>query len=109
MLHGLPLVHDNQFEVCMYTALLTLGFHGLCRPGELALSKHVIVADNVHIGTNKATIILHSSKANHTGMVQQITVNATHIACPVKALTTYVIICPKGQVNFSSDSVVVQF
>ena len=42
MLHALPLVHDNQFEVCMYSALLTIGFHGLFYPGELAMSEHAI-------------------------------------------------------------------
>ena len=29
MLHALPIIHDNQFEVCMYSALLTVGFYGL--------------------------------------------------------------------------------
>ena len=64
MLHALPLVHDDHYEVCMYTALLTLGFHGLFRLGELALLEHVITVENVHIGTDVATIILNSSKAN---------------------------------------------
>ena len=32
MQHALPLVHDNQFEVCMYSALLTVGFHGFFYP-----------------------------------------------------------------------------
>ena len=62
MLHVLPLVHDNQFEVCMYSALLTVGFHGLFHPGELAMSEHTILAENVHIGTNKVVIILATSK-----------------------------------------------
>ena len=28
MLHA-PLIHDNQFEVCMYSALLRVGFYGI--------------------------------------------------------------------------------
>ena len=62
MLHALPLVHDNQFEVCMYFALLTVGFHGLLCPGDLAMSEHAILAENVHIGTNQAVIILPNPK-----------------------------------------------
>ena len=53
MLHALPLVHDNQFEVCMYSALLTVGFHGLFCPEELAMSEHAILAENVHIGLTR--------------------------------------------------------
>ena len=84
MLKALPLVHADHYEVGMYTALLTLGLHGLFRPGELAFSEHAITVNNVHIGS---TIILTSSKSNHTGMSQQVTVKVTNIACPVTALT----------------------
>ena len=66
MLHALPLVHDNQFDVCMYSALLTVGFHGLFCPGELAMSEYAILAENVHIGTNKAVIVFPTSKTNCT-------------------------------------------
>ena len=103
MLHALPLVHDDHYEVYMYTALLTLSFHGLFRLGELALLEDVIEFENVHIGTHKATITLHSSKANHTGMAQQVTVKGTHIACPVKALMAFARIPIIGQANFLSD------
>ena len=37
VLHALPLVHENQYEVCLFSALLTLGFFGLFHPGELVL------------------------------------------------------------------------
>ena len=74
----------------MYTALLALGFHSLFRTGELAFFEHAITVNSpIHIGATKASIILSSSKANHTGMPQQITVKATNIACPVTALTAY--------------------
>ena len=64
MLQVLPLVHDNGYEVCMYSAILTLGFHGLFRPGELTFSPHTITVHNVHIRSNKASILLPSSKTN---------------------------------------------
>ena len=32
ILHALLLVHSDHYEVCMYSALLTLGFHRLFRP-----------------------------------------------------------------------------
>ena len=42
MLYALPLVHYNQFEVCMYSALVTVGFPGLFHLRELAMSEYVI-------------------------------------------------------------------
>ena len=67
MLHTLPLIHDNQFEVCMYSALLTVGFHGLFHPGELAMSEHVILAKNVHIEPRGAILykVCHLSVSHH--------------------------------------------
>ena len=100
MLHALPLVHDNQFEVCIYFMLLTVSFHGLFHPGELAMSEHVILAENVHIGTNKAVIILPTSKANCTCMAQHITINSYSTACPIKALTAYTLIYPNRPGEF---------
>ena len=112
ILHALPLVYDNQFEVCMYSALLTLGFNGHFCPGELAMSEHVMLAENIHIGTNKAVIILPSSKANHMPYAQCIIVDAHHTACPIKALTWYTIIRPKtpGQlfIRLSGNPVLTQ-
>ena len=100
MLHALPLVHDNQFEVCMYSVLLSAGFHGLFCLGELAISDHVILAENVHIGMYKAVIILPTSKANQMCMAQHININSYSTACPVKALTAYTLIHPKRPGQF---------
>ena len=100
MLHALHLVHGNQFEVYMYSSLLTVGFHGLFHPGELAMSEHAILAENVYIDTNKAVIILPTSKANHTCTAQHITINSYSTACPIKALTAYALICPKRPGQF---------
>ena len=100
MLHALPLIHDNQFEVCMYSALLTVGFHGLLHPGELAMSEHLILTENVHIGTNKVIIILPTSKANHMHSAQHIMLTSQSTTCPIKALTAYALICPKRPGKF---------
>ena len=29
MINALPLIHPNHYEVCMFSALLAVGFHGL--------------------------------------------------------------------------------
>ena len=112
MLHALSLVHDNQFDVCMYSALLIIGFHGLFHPGELAMSEHAILAENVHIGTSKAVIILPTSKTKCTCTVQHITINTSSTACPIKAITAYALICPKrpGQlfIRLSGNPVLTQ-
>ena len=109
MFHALPLVHDNQFEVCMYSTLLTVGFCGLFCLGELAMSEHVILAENVHIGTNKA---MPTYKANCTCTAQHITINSHSTACPIKALTAYALIHPKrpGQffIHLSDNPVLTQ-
>ena len=84
----------------MYSALLTVGFHGLLHPGELALSEHVILAENVHICANKVVIILPTSKANCTHTAQHITLTSQSNACPIKALTAYTLIRPRRPGQF---------
>ena len=100
MLHALPLIHDNQFEVHMYSALLTVDLNSLLYKGELAMSENVILTENVHIGTNKAIIILPTSKANCTHSAQHITLTSQSTACPMKALTAYTLIHPKRPGQF---------
>ena len=100
MLHALPLIHDNQFEVCMYTTLLTVGFQCLLCPGKLVMSEHVILTENVHISTNKAIIILPTSKANRIHSAQHIMLTSQSTACPIKALTAHALICLKRPGHF---------
>ena len=95
MLQSLPLLHNNSYEVCMYSAILTLGFHGLSRPGELTFSPHAIAVHNVHIGLCSATITLPTSKSNCSSMPQQIIARTSNIACPVTALTAYAKLRPR--------------
>ena len=35
MINGLPLINPNHYEICMFSALLAVGFHGLFRLEEL--------------------------------------------------------------------------
>ena len=64
------------------------------------MSEHVILAENVHIGTNKAVIILPTSKANCTHHPQHIIINSCTTACPIKALTAVALVCPQRQGQF---------
>ena len=50
----------------LYGAMLTSGYFGLLRVGEMTFSDHTIKAKDVHIGHNKNKIlfILHSSKTH---------------------------------------------
>ena len=85
----------------MYSALLTVGFHGLLHPGELAMSEHVILAENMHIGTNKVVIILPTSKANHMHSAQHIMLTSQSTACPWQLMHSST---PRGQGNSLLDS-----
>ena len=76
------------------------------------MSEHVILAENIHIGTNKVVIMLPLSKANRIPYTQRIIVTAQNTACPIQALTAYVLICPKrlGQffIRLSGNPVLTQ-
>ena len=80
--------------------MLTVAFYDLFSPGELAMSEYVILAENLHIGTNKGIIILPTSKANHTHSAQHIMLTSQSTACPIKALTAYALILPKWPGQF---------
>ena len=74
MLHdiisALPLIHPNHYEICMFSALLTVGFHGLFRLGELTYSQHTITVDNVHVSASRIIVVLLTPKANHMHIAQ---------------------------------------
>ena len=59
------------------------------------MSEHVILAENIHIGTNKAIFILFTCKANCMRSAQHITFTPQSTVCPIKALTACVLIHPK--------------
>ena len=64
MLHALPIVHIKPHEVCMYRAVLEVGFYGLMHPGELMESQHVLLVQGVQLQSHRVVLTLNSSKAN---------------------------------------------
>ena len=70
MINGLPLIHPNHYEICMFSALLAVGFHGLFRLGKLTYSQHSITVDNMHVSASRIIVVLLTSKANHTHIAQ---------------------------------------
>ena len=70
MINALPLIHPNHYEICMFSALLAVSFHGSFRPGELTYSQHSITVDNVHVSVSRIIVVLLTSKANHTHIAQ---------------------------------------
>ena len=57
---------SQQYLKTLYKALFVAAYYGLLRAGEVTEGPHVILANNVHIGTNKDKIlfILKSSKTH---------------------------------------------
>ena len=66
MINALPFIHPNHYEVCMFSALLAMGFHGLFQPGALTYSQQSITVDNVHVSACRIVVVLLTSKANST-------------------------------------------
>ena len=93
----------------MYRAILSLGYYGLMRIGELAEGPHAIKARNIHIGINKQKIliVLYSSKTHGMeSLPQKIKITqidnakSTSLICPFEAVRSYLTV--RG--NYSSDS-----
>ena len=57
----------------LHCAMLTAGYYGLLRVGEITLGPHVILARDVHIGQNKNKFlfILNTSKTHNAGSKPQ--------------------------------------
>ena len=100
MLHGminaLPLIHPNHYEVCMFSALLAVGFHGLFRPGELTYSQHSITVNTVHVSASCIVVVLLTSKANCMHIAQRAVIDK-HCSnfCPVQLLKNFFTIRPQ--------------
>ena len=65
----------------LYKVIFILGYYGLLRVGELAQSKHVLKARDIHVGKNKPKILLslHSSKTHGVSShPQEIKITAVH-------------------------------
>ena len=70
MINALPLIHPNHYEICMFSALLAVGFNGLFWPGELTYSQYSITVDNVHVSAYRIVVVLLISKANGMHIAQ---------------------------------------
>ena len=57
--------HQPYLET-LYKALFALAYYGMMRVGELTLSNHTVLAQNLHIGKNKnkILIVLYTSKTH---------------------------------------------
>ena len=105
MINVLANIHPNHFEVCMYSALLTVGFFGLFCPGELTYSQHSITVDNVHVSANAVVIVLLTSKANKSHVAQCVVIDK-QLRQLVQLLKEYLTIRPKklGHLFIKLDS-----
>ena len=95
----------------LYTALLASGYYGLLRIGEMTKGPHCLLADNVHLATNKKKLlyILPSSKTHSKGeMLQMIKIASTPINsqkaknsadCPYHIIQEYIDIRPEAASN----------
>ena len=70
MINALPLLHPNHYEICMFSTLLAVGFHGLFHPGKLTYSQHFITIGNVHVSASRIIVVLLTSKANSKHIAQ---------------------------------------
>ena len=82
----------------LYKTALIVGYYGLFRVGELAMSEHVILIKNVHVALNKdkITIVLETSKTHskadmpQTIIIEKDTPSPKRtIFCPVKTTHKY--------------------
>ena len=99
----------QPFLMKLYSAIVASAYFGLFRIGEIALSEHIVKADDVHIGRNKNKLlfILRSSKTHNRGNRPQIikiascTANKKKInprdssICPFALLKNYISVRPK--------------
>ena len=85
----------------LYHALFLAAYYGLLRIGDIASSPHILLACNVHLGTNKEKLLfcLDSSKTHSKGDKLQI-IKITSLQrrhdtglkqlCPFNAISKYV-------------------
>ena len=90
MIAGLNKVLNSSYDITLYTALLSAGFFGLLRPGEMVKSDHALSVHNVYFNRDKVVCFLPTSKA-HRGPVPQVVQldRQNSSACPVSAMTNY--------------------
>ena len=72
----------------MFHFMLTLGYHGLLRPGEITYS-HVVKVENVYFVKQHVHIYLTSSKAHREPYPQKVVVAPQCYRCPIQDLWNY--------------------
>ena len=61
MIAALNLVVANYYDTCLYMAVLSAGFFGLLRPGEMVKSEHALLIQNVYFTQDKVVYFLPTS------------------------------------------------
>ena len=90
MIVALSLVEANPYDVALYTVVLSAGFFGLLRPGEMVHLEHALLASKVYISSTKVVCLLPMSKAHKGPVPQSIHLyKQPNLACPVTAFTNY--------------------
>ena len=92
--------NSQHYLQTLYLAILSAGYHGLLRVGELTNGPHRILAHNVHLGVNKKKLlfILRTSKTHSGGQKpQQIKISNTPMRkakigsyCPFTLIQEYI-------------------
>ena len=98
---------NQPYLEALYAALLVSGYYGLLRIGEMTYSPHCLLANNVHVGMNKAKLlyILTSSKTHSEGekphliKITKTQVNpgiplVTNCTCPYMLIKRYISMRP---------------
>ena len=79
--HVLPYIMHDRFQITMFCSMLTLGCHGLLRPGEITYSPHVVKVENMYFVKQHVHIYLTSSKAHREPYSQRVVVAPQHYRC----------------------------
>ena len=104
MCRALQFTTLSLYDYCMYKALLALGFFGLFRPGELMLSQHAILIENVFLLPNAVRVVLLTSKSSRK-FPQPVDVPIQESCCPKAMLWQFLQIRPpsRGQLYIHQD------
>ena len=85
----LPYIVHDRFQITMFHCMLTLGYHGLLRPGEITYSPHVVKVENVYFVKQHVHIYLTSLKTHKERYPQRVIVAPQQSRCPIQDLCNY--------------------
>ena len=90
MIAVLSLVVTNHYDICLYTALLSVAFFGLLRLGEMVKLEHALLIQNVYFNQDKVVCFLPTSKS-HKGPIPQMVqlYRQPNLTCLVSAVANY--------------------